>query len=663
MKKIAGWLTLFLLGGCAAAGTVFSAPTSESLFNPGDLRFWALIISALASATGLVVSVYQTFFAPKPQTAVQAAQDRAVLVKEARKAGNAAVMSGVSTRAHQTDEAEKTRSFVEDRFKALEAKVGASTLRNAESAGLNAAQIINILNSFGHENIPVELWETKLLESAKRLTDLEDDLARLTNDEPEIAALIDLAREAIDKGKIDKADKHLAEAVRRDEEAGERRLRRAAENEGRRGDLANSEGRYVKAADHFARAAKYVRPFDDGEWARLKFKEGCAAYERGILDPERGNLDRAIAAYREALEQRTRDCVPLKWAATQNNLGNALRVLGERGDDDALKDAISAYREALKEYARDHLPLEWAATQNNLGIALLTLGDRGDDAALTDAIAAFREALEERTRDRVPLDWAMTQNNLGNALRVLGKRGDGAALKDAIVAYREALKEWSRDRVPLEWAATQNNLGNALLTLGKRSDDTTLTDAIAAYREALKERTRDRVPLDWAMTQNNLGNALATLGERGDDAALTDAIAAYRQALKERTRDRVPLNWAMTQNNLGAALHTLGKGGDDAALTDAIAAYRDALKELTRDRVSLDWAMTQGNLANALETMGDRDQSIEHWIKSRNHGFSALEEFANRAPAYEAMAHQNLARVEAKLKAAGWEPPEGWGED
>ena len=37
-----------------------------------------------------------------------------------------------------------------------------------------------------------------------------------------------------------------------------------------------------------------------------------------------------MAAYRAALEERTRERVPLDWAQTQNNLGNALETLGER---------------------------------------------------------------------------------------------------------------------------------------------------------------------------------------------------------------------------------------------------------------------------------------------------------------------------------------------
>jgi hypothetical protein len=88
---------------------------------------------------------------------------------------------------------------------------------------------------------------------------------------------------------------------------------------------------------------------------------------------------------------------------------------------------VAAYRAALEERTRARVPLDWAMTQNNLGLALASLGERESGTArLQEAVAAYRAALEERTRARVPLDWAMTQNNLGLALASLGER-DGAA--------------------------------------------------------------------------------------------------------------------------------------------------------------------------------------------------------------------------------------------
>jgi hypothetical protein len=79
-----------------------------------------------------------------------------------------------------------------------------------------------------------------------------------------------------------------------------------------------------------------------------------------------------------------------------------------------LEQAVAAYRAALEERTRDRVPLQWAGTQNNLGTALATLGERESGTArLEEAVAAYRAALEERTRDRVPLQWAGTQMNLG----------------------------------------------------------------------------------------------------------------------------------------------------------------------------------------------------------------------------------------------------------
>ena len=59
---------------------------------------------------------------------------------------------------------------------------------------------------------------------------------------------------------------------------------------------------------------------------------------------------------------------------TQRNLGDALTSLGvlESGTD-RLEQAVAAYSAALEEWTRDTVPIGWAATQNNLGNALKTL--------------------------------------------------------------------------------------------------------------------------------------------------------------------------------------------------------------------------------------------------------------------------------------------------
>ena len=82
-----------------------------------------------------------------------------------------------------------------------------------------------------------------------------------------------------------------------------------------------------------------------------------------------------------------------------------------------------AFRAALGEHTRERAPRNWATTQNNLGTALAILGERESGTErLQLALEAFRTSLEEYSRERVPLLWAMTQHNIGNALRALGER-------------------------------------------------------------------------------------------------------------------------------------------------------------------------------------------------------------------------------------------------
>jgi hypothetical protein len=68
--------------------------------------------------------------------------------------------------------------------------------------------------------------------------------------------------------------------------------------------------------------------------------------------------------------------VPLLWANTQNSLGNALLSLGRRQNNPArLEEAIAAYRGALLENTRERVPRVWETTQNNLDFALQRLED------------------------------------------------------------------------------------------------------------------------------------------------------------------------------------------------------------------------------------------------------------------------------------------------
>jgi tetratricopeptide (TPR) repeat protein len=150
-------------------------------------------------------------------------------------------------------------------------------------------------------------------------------------------------------------------------------------------------------------------------------------------------------------------------------------VLGARESDPAhLIEAVTVYREALKERTREKVPLAWATTQNNLGNALQALGElESDPARFTGAVTAYREALKELTRERVPLDWANTQNNLGNALRSLGlMESDLERLQEAATAYHAALLEYRVAKAQARAEGVKSNLQRVQGEISQRKQAT-----------------------------------------------------------------------------------------------------------------------------------------------------------------------------------------------
>jgi hypothetical protein len=67
----------------------------------------------------------------------------------------------------------------------------------------------------------------------------------------------------------------------------------------------------------------------------------------------------------------------------RTNLGNALATLGERESGTVrLEEAVAAYRAALEEGTRDRVPLDWAVTLGNQGVAMRFIAERRSDPAL-----------------------------------------------------------------------------------------------------------------------------------------------------------------------------------------------------------------------------------------------------------------------------------------
>ncbi len=85
---------------------------------------------------------------------------------------------------------------------------------------------------------------------------------------------------------------------------------------------------------------------------------------------------------------------------TQNNLGNALQTFGERESGTAqLEDADASFREDLKEYTRARVPLKWAMSTGNQGDALMRIAERRDDMGMAKLALQQIEAAFTTLRD------------------------------------------------------------------------------------------------------------------------------------------------------------------------------------------------------------------------------------------------------------------------
>ena len=296
------------------------------------------------------------------------------------------------------------------------------------------------------------------------------------------------------------------------------------------------------------------------DWATTQNNLGNTLQEQGVRTGSEASqrlLGEAVAAYHNALQIITRAHLPRSWATIQNNLGGTLKEQGIRTGDTGgeigqrlLDKAVAAYRNALQVRTREHLPQDWATTQYNLGNTLglkgiYTEGEAGQQL-LDKAVTAYRNALQVITRAQRPQAWAAIQNNLGNALQEQGIRTRDEAgqrlLGEAVVAYRNALQIYTRAQLPQHWATVQENLGSALqdqgIRTGGKASQRLLAEAAVAYRNALQVYTQAHLPQDWARTQNKLGDVLAILGEQQGNiehlhqakTAIQSAYVFYREA-------------------------------------------------------------------------------------------------------------------------------------
>jgi hypothetical protein len=157
-----------------------------------------------------------------------------------------------------------------------------------------------------------------------------EEIAQLRLGPAELASFAQRAQALIDQGNLDGACTALAEGRARAHKLREQSSRYKVAFLAREAEIDHLQLAYRSAAAKYQEAAALAAGFDpDSRWHFL-IRHAVELYSHGNEFGDNDALLQAIAAFRAAMNEYTREREPLDWAATQNNLGNALQRLGER---------------------------------------------------------------------------------------------------------------------------------------------------------------------------------------------------------------------------------------------------------------------------------------------------------------------------------------------
>jgi hypothetical protein len=184
-------------------------------------------------------------------------------------------------------------------------------------------------------------------------------------------SLVDLGESGLARAALRKA----AKSMRREEkERREDYVTGVTALYNRERDIAFAAYDGVAAAEAIILLAEAVHGANTEIVARSLNSEAATLYEYGRDRGSNVHLIALIILRRKLLDAASSDD---ERGIAQDNLGTALLTLGEReGGTARLEEAVAAFRDALKERTRERVPLDWAATQDNLKTALRLLDER-----------------------------------------------------------------------------------------------------------------------------------------------------------------------------------------------------------------------------------------------------------------------------------------------
>jgi len=344
-----------------------------------------------------------------------------------------------------------------------------------------------------------------------------------------------------------------------------------------------------EAGEMLRARARYREALDlgrDSESRQLLGMLTQAAFNLGLLQSESGEDEQAASSWESALDLGERAAHPAGWdpaAVAAFNLGH---LYGRRGD---AKRSARMFREVVRLAGVSGTPLAHMACAK-ASLALASIADAEGLLGAPEAETHYRRAVEEGRESGLPEGaLAALQGTLG-----LGERATGRGRHDEATAhYREALALAGRcepeaaERFAL---LARLRLGQSLAETGDRAEAVTHLQAVFESGRRLEEPALRELAGQAAC---NLHRALGALGRWEEARTLAEDSVAFTHTLESGTGRA--LEAAATYAHAFQALHDEHTDEALAGLAEVVRLGRESGVEVGV-RIALDAQLLAGHL-------------------------------------------------------------------
>jgi tetratricopeptide (TPR) repeat protein len=372
----------------------------------------------------------------------------------------------------------------------------------SENLGVTKVALRNFFKITEKKQVSLDDLDNALREIAKHYKELLAKVATLNHDNPEVAKLIEQAKQALEDGEFDEAERLFNQAseldieaaqeiIRQAQEKANKRLVSAAESLATNGNLKLTQLAYRDAGEYYERAIKLLPAGNDETLASYLILVGEAFHYAGLYDQTKPLFERSLAIREKVFGQEHSDV-----AESLNNLAVLHKAQGNYDQAKPLYERALAILE--KVHGKEHPSV--ATGLNNLAGLHSSQGNYDQAKPLYKQALAICEKVFGKEHPNV----AISLNNLAELHRTQGNYDQIKPLLERALAIREKV-------FGQEHPAVAQSL-NSLAELHKIQDNYDQAKPLFERSLAIREKVFGKEHPSVATGLNNLAELHRTQG-------------------------------------------------------------------------------------------------------------------------------------------------------